>query len=162
MSKNIYNEYVIVTDDLNKTLKKCFMNHLVVYNYSLGILYENPETVFNSLIKTVTRYIKDKKIEPIIFQPLTNEIYYQYKKFKRNIRVQKLITDIQYFTFLSNGNKCKNLLINNEEMYISINNFEGKILLDKPLPEILENSITYINLSYSNMEDRYKLSIYST
>lgn len=160
MTKNIYNEYVEVTSDLDIILKKCFMNHLVIYNHSLGLLYNNSELNFKSLMKSVSNYITDKSINPILQLPLMSELYYQYKKFKRNIRIQKLVTDIQYFTFLCNGYECKNLLFNKEKDRIQIQGFIGEIKLPKPLPSIPFEQSIYLNLSYSNIEDKYKLSVY--
>ena len=162
MIKNIYNEYVVVTSDLDVTLKKCFMNHLVIYNHSLGILYNNSEMNFKSLMKSVSSYITEKSITPILQLPLMSELYYQYKKFKRNIRIQKLVTDIQYFTFLCNGYECKNLLFNKEKDRIQIQGFTGQIELSKPLPSISTDQAIYLNLSYSNIEDKYKLSVYKS
>lgn len=42
MTKNIYSEYVTVTPELDSSLKKCFLNHLVIYNQALSYLKENP------------------------------------------------------------------------------------------------------------------------
>lgn len=162
MSKNIYNEYVIVTKDLDVSLKKCLMTHLVIYNFSLTLLYDNPEMTFKTLMKLITGYIEEKKIVSILELPLMNELYYQYKKFKKNIKIQKLVTDIQYFTFISKGYLCKNLVVSEDRQTIFINGFNGHIELDIPLPEINQNETVYINLSYSTNTDKYKISVYKS
>ena len=156
----LYSEYVKVTEDLDIALKKCFVNHLVIYNYGLNLLYHGPEMTFNNLKRSAITYIRQKNISPVLDLAIYNELYYQFKKFKRNIRVQKLVTAIQYFTFLLKGYQCKCLEISEDRSTITFIGLPGVMQLTTPLPELNEEDIIYLNLSYSNQEDRYKLSSY--
>ena len=160
MKTKPYSRYLVVPDELDKLLKKVFMNHLVVYNHCLGVLCDNPTMTFKGLKKHATQYVETKQISPVFDLALYNELYYQYNKFKSNIRVQKLVTDIQYFTFLLKGYECKNIHISPDRMKISFSDIEGQIDLDEPLPELSSEDITYLNISYSNQENRYKLSLH--
>lgn len=161
MDNKIYSEYVEVSPELDKQLKKSLINHLVIYNYSLSQLHTNPEITFKNLMKSVHTYIDIRKMSPVILLALMNEIYYQFKKFKRNIRMQKLVTDIQYFTFIGKIPNCNNLKIDLDKNTIKIDEFSGEISLTKPLPEVDKDLNVYYNISYSNTEDRYKLTIYA-
>ena len=161
-NKNLYSEYIHVSADLDEALKRCFMNHLVLYNYSLSLLYDKPYSSFKDIMKQVDARIEEKNTTPIIHIALMNELYYQYKKFKRNIRVQKLVTDIQYFTFFSNGYNCRSMDVSEDRKSITLNDLPGVITLDKPLPELNDEEVVYINISYSNAEDKYKISMYKS
>ena len=66
MSKNIYVEYIEVTDDLDAILKKCFINHLVLYNYALSVRYDNEDITFKNLKKKVMQHAKESNIKPIM------------------------------------------------------------------------------------------------
>lgn len=156
----LYSEYVKVTEDLDSALKKCFVNHLVIYNYGLNLLYHDPEMTFNNLKRSANSYTQQKNISPILDLAIYNELYYQFKKFKRNIKVQKLVTDIQYFTFLLKGYQCRCLEISEDKTSITFTGLPGVMKLSTPLPELNEEDVIYLNLSYSNQEDRYKLSLH--
>ena len=164
MSKNIYVEYVEVTDDLSAILKKCFINHLVLYNYALTIRYENEDITFKNLKKKVVQHAKEANISPIIDSALYNDIYYLCRKFRRNIKIQKLVTDIQYFTFLCKGYSSSNnkFTIQPNRREIVFDQFPGKITLPSELPYVREDELLYLNLSYSGVEQRYMLSIHTT
>jgi len=160
MRNNLYTEYVDITPDLDAILKKCFVNHLLVYNQALAFLYENEELTFKNLKKMIVAYIGERKLSPIIEIALYNEIYYQYKKFKRNIKIQKLITDIQYFTFLCKGYTTKSLTVSDDRKTIRFDDFAGHIELKKELPPVTDEELIYMNLSFSNIENKYMISIY--
>lgn len=162
MKNNLYNEYVNVTDNLSVTLKHCFVNHLIVYNKALAFLYDNEELTFKGLKKLIVKYLIEKNLNPIIEVALHNEIYYQYKKFKRNIKIQKLITDIQYFTFLCKGYSTKSIIVSDDRKTIKFEGFEGEISLDKELPLVSEDTLVYVNLSFSNIENKFMISIYKS
>lgn len=160
MRNNLYNEYVDITPDLDAVLKKCFINHLLVYNQALSFLHKDEELTFKNLKKQIIKYISEKQLSPIIEIALFNEIYYQFKKFKRNVRIQKLITDIQYFTFLCKGYSTRSLLVSEDRMKITFDGFPGEITMKKELPTISEEESLYVNLSFSNIENKYMISIY--
>jgi hypothetical protein len=160
MKTKLYSEYVDVSEELDKQLKRCFINHLVIYNYSLEQLLASPELNFKKLTKIVTEYVNSSKLTPVIDTAYMNELYYQYKKFKRNIRVQKKLTDIQYFTFITKQYKSKSIKYDTTENRIHVTELSGYIQLTEPLPRLNQDDIIYLNLSYSNNEDRYRISIY--
>jgi hypothetical protein len=113
-------------------------------------------------MKMVVSYIEEKHLTPVIHTALMNELYYQYKKFKRNIRMQKLVSDIQYFTILSKGYVNPTLHFDLPNNTITVESFPGIIKLNKPLPQLLDGGVIYVNFSYSGDEDKYKMSIHSS
>lgn len=164
MSKNIYVEYIEVTDDLDAILKKCFINHLVLYNYALSVRYDNEDITFKNLKKKVMQHAKESNIRPIMDAALYNDIYYLCRKFSKNIKIQKLVTDIQYFTFLCKGYGSGNnkFTISDNRREIVFDLFPGKIVLPTELPYVRDDELLYFNLSYSGVEQRYMLSIHTT
>lgn len=162
MRNNLYNEDVEITPDLDVILKRCFVNHLLVYNQALSFLHKNDELTFKDLKKQIVKYIAEKKLAPVIEIALFNEIYYQYKKFKRNVKIQKLITDIQYFTFLCKGYTGRSLIVSDDRMKITFEGFAGEIQLKKELPVMAADDPVYVNLSFSNIENKYRMSIYKS
>ena len=163
MRTNLYNEDVeVITPDLDVILKRCFVNHLLVYNQALSYLHKDEELTFKDLKKQIVKYIAEKKLAPVIEIALFNEIYYQYKKFKRNVKIQKLITDIQYFTFLCKGYTGRSLIVSDDRMTVRFEGFPGEIKLKKELPTIGVEEPLYVNLSFSNIENKYKISIYKS
>jgi hypothetical protein len=132
----------------------------LVYNQALSYLHEDGEMTFKGLKKEINKYIAERKLTPIIEIALLNEIYYQYKKFKRNVKIQKLITDIQYFTFLCKGYSTRSLIVSDDKMTVKFEGFPGEVNLKKELPAITDDCTLYVNLSFSNIENKYKISIY--
>ena len=159
-NKIIYDDYVQVDEVLDKYLKKCFVNHLVVYNHCLRLLYEDPELSFRNMKKQAIQYLRDNNITQVLDTALFNELYYQHKKFKFNIRVQKLITDIQYFTFLVKDYQCKNFTVSTDRQKLFFTDSAGVMSVHKELPQLSSDTLVYLNISYSNAEDKYKLNIY--
>lgn len=160
MRNNLYNEYVDISPDLDAVLKKCFVNHLLVYNQALSFLHKDEELTFKGLKKQIIKYIGEKQLSPIIEIALFNEIYYQFKKFKRNVKIQKLITDIQYFTFLCKGYSTRSITVSADRKTVTFDGFPGQITLKKELPVVGEEEPLYVNLSFSNIENKYMISIY--
>lgn len=157
---NLYQAYVIVEDKLDNYLRKCFLNHLIIYNYSLDILIKNPDIKFRDLKAKCHEFIKEKEIKEFISSPLFNELYYQYRKFtEKNIRAAKTLTGIHYITFLVKGydNKC----FKKDGDKIIIHGADGYIKLNEDLPQIPDDKrMIYLNLSYSNHESKYQLSVF--
>lgn len=163
MSKKIYDEKVKVAPDLDKALKRAFVNNLLVYNHCLGLLYKNPELTFPALRRLASTYIDQQKLYPIITRAVYNEIYYQYKKFRRNVRVQKTLTNIQYFTFIINDYDNVCFTVNKDRTEINLIELPGAIMLDTPLPELTKNDVmVYVNLSFSTKDNEYRLNMYSS
>lgn len=156
--QNLYKEEIFVSEELRVKLKQYFLRHLVLYNYTLDVLTKNPNIKFKGLKKIVSAYIKEKNIEDYIPNCLYSEIYYLYKKYTNNIMIYKSLLRIQYLTFYvkSYNNKFFNLVDNK----IRFKNTDGYILLNKELPVLNKNELFYFNISYSNNEDKFQLSIY--
>lgn len=163
MSRKIYDEEVEVDQDLDKNLKRAFVNSLLVYNHCLSLLYKNPELTFNTLRKKAVRYVEEQKLYPIITRAMYNEVYYQYKKFRRNVRVQKTLSNIQYFTFIINDYENVCFTVNKERTEINLIELPGAIKLKVPLPELTEDDkMIYVNLSFSTKDNAYRMSMFSS
>jgi hypothetical protein len=133
---------------------------MLLYNQALEYLHNDEELTFKSLKKQIIANLREKQLSPVIEIALFNELYYQYKKFKRNVKIQKLITDVQYFTFLSKGYITRSLVVSEDRKTITFEGFEGSVNLQKELPEISEEESFYINISFSNIENKYMISLY--
>lgn len=158
--KNIYLSDIKITPDLDTYLKKCFLNHLVIYNYSLELLIKSPNIKLRDLKFKCHEFIKNKGIVEVISNPLFNELYYQYKKFKKkNIRTNKTLSGIQYITFLVSGYSNNCFVVKGNT--ILLNGIDGHIEVEKDLPELTkEDTALYFNISYSAQESKYQLSIF--
>lgn len=161
MSKKVYDEQVEVAEELDVILKKTFVNHLLVYNYCLHCLYKDPEIPFHTLKKIATNYITEKNISPVIDSAVNNELYYQHKKFRKNIKILKQLTDIQYFTFTVGSYTNSIFTVSTCLTKIKIKGVDGDIVLSKPLPVLDEEVKTiYLNFSYSGNENAYRVNLY--
>ena len=161
MTNKIYDEQIVVSGDLDKQLKKTLVNHLLVYNHCLNTLYTSPETDFQSLKRIATKYIESKALVPIISSAMFNELYYQYKKFRKNVRVRKLLTDIQYLTFTVANYNNSNFELSDDKAALKLIGMDGEVGLEKPLPEISGDKPIYVNISYSSRDNIYRLNVYS-
>ncbi len=155
---NLYNEEVNISEDLDVTLKKCFLNHLVLYNYMLEIIEKDPYITFRKLKKVMQEYIQTKKIEEYLASSLYHEMHYLYKKYNNNNKSSKQLSSIQYLTFYINDYNNRNFTL--EDNKITFSNFKGYIELKKEFPVIVNKELIYLNISYSANENKYKISIY--
>jgi len=163
MSKKIYDETITVDQDLDKALKRAFVNSLLIYNHCLSLLYKNPELSFHVLRRQAAKYIDEQKLYPIVTRAVYNEIYYQYKKFRKNVRVQKTLSSIQYFTFIINDYENVCFTVNEDRTEINIIELPGTIKLNKALPELTEeDKMVYVNLSFSTKDNAYRMNLYSS
>lgn len=161
MSKKIYETSVNISDEDKKVLKKVLLNHLLVYNYSLGLLYNNSEERFEKVSKLSSDFITEKDLL-VLKTAVHNELYYQFKKFKRNVKVQKNITDIQYVTFTVNSYENTSFTVAEDKMSITLTGPETVLNLEKELPDVDGLNMLYFNISYSSIEDRFILNIYAS
>lgn len=160
-TRKIYNHPVIPMEGLDPLLKKCFLTHLTIYNYSLELLKDNPQMSFQEIRERVFRYVEDNKIQHLHIQIVQNEIYYQYKKFRRNTSSQKLLSSIQYFTLIVKGFNNGIVTLDDSRTKLRFVDREGYLLLPEPLPDIsCADTMVYLNLSYSSMENQFVLSIF--
>lgn len=162
MTNKLYDSEVFVSDESKKILKRVFVNHLLIYNHSLGLLYKSPELRFEVLSKKVVDYIHERTIEPVLRTAVHNEIYYQYKKFRKNVRVQKQLTDLQYFTFTVGSYNNSSFTVNEERNIITLTGTGIELELEHTLPEEDGSRMLYFNISYSSMKDKFMLSVYSS
>lgn len=161
MTNKIYDGELFVKEEDKKVLKRIFVNHLLIYNYSLGLLYDNPELRFEVLSRKVVDHIKQENVSPILRAAVHNEIYYQYKKFRRNVKVQKQLTDLQYFTFTVTSYNNTSFTMNKELDKINILGVDLEMELESQLPELDSIKMLYFNISYSSMIDKFMLSVHS-
>ena len=162
MKKQIYSYKVEVHEPLKTDLKKVLKNHLVLYNHALMLLKENPHMEMKELTKRILKEIESNNIKPYIRHCLSIELFYLYLKFQRNNKSQKLISDIQYLTFLfDRENENKDFIIDRENGIIHLRHLEGDIYLNEKIPEFDKDKLTYCNLSYSNISDEFLLTIFT-
>lgn len=161
MSNKIYDGELFIKEEDKKVLKRIFVNHLLIYNYSLGLLYDNPELRFELLSRKTVDHIKQEAISPILRAAVHNEIYYQYKKFRRNVKVQKQLTDLQYFTFTVTSYNNTSFTMNEELNKIKLLGVDLEMELENQLPKVGSTKMMYFNISYSSMKDKFMLSVHS-
>jgi hypothetical protein len=155
---NRYKENVTVSPELDESLKKCFLNHLVLYNYTLDVLDKTPDIHFKNLKKMIYDYIVEKNITIFIGSSLYNELYYLMKKYKNNNKSHKQLSSIQYLTFYINNYDNKNFTVEGDKIFFK--DFKGHITIDKPLPPIENNELIYLNISFSTNENQYQISVF--
>ncbi|EKD89663.1 MAG: hypothetical protein ACD_33C00014G0005 [uncultured bacterium] len=153
----IYENEVIVDETFNKNIKECFINHLNIYNHALEISFNNPAMGFKEKRKLVNDYINNKNFNNIVIEAVYMELYYQHKKFIKNIKSQKLLTSIQYLTFINKG-----LIFDFINNTVKIKNIDGIIKLEKPITKEMLEGDRYINFSYSGSDNKYLLKIVKT
>lgn len=159
LNSNIYSETVTVDPGLSETLKRCFINHIVICNYALELMAKDTELSCKALQKEVAAYVEENNISPVLKKPLYNEVYYQHKKYRNNITTPKRVTNVQYFTYITNGISEKEIAFDNVNNRLNITECEGFIYLEKPLPPLQEGVDIYVNLSYSAQKDSFRLTI---
>ena len=148
--------------DLNEhheLLKKVFKNHLYLYNIAIKMLEDKPDTPLLELQEKIKTYVNDNNIFPIIFESLSYEIYYMYRKYQKNIRNQKLFNDIQYLTFKFCNPKKKKLLVYlapGERMVIRL----ASLLTEDEIEELKTDKNKFINISYSPQLNVYMMNIF--
>ena len=157
---NLYSEYAEVSEETSSYLKRCFLQHMAIYNHCLSLLYTDQEIPFKKVKKYAEGYVDSKELTNVIKQPLANELFYQYKKFGKNIRVQKRVTDIHYLTFIGNGTKFGEVTITPGDTSIIISGVPGELKFTKPLPDLDRDKVYYLNVSYSNRGDLFKVTIF--
>lgn len=153
----VYEAAVEVDNEFDINIKNCFVQHLTLYNFALGLSFDNPEIGFKEKKKLVIEYIEKNGIKDIAKEALFNELYYQHKKFNGNNRGQKRLIDIQYLTFLDTG-----YYVNHENKTMTIRGIQGKINIIVPLDKnIISMTGKYVNFSYSSNTNKYMLKIFT-
>ena len=143
----------------HELLKKVFKNHLYLYNIAIKMLEDNPTLSLLELQEKVKAYVNDNNVFPVIFESLSYEIYYMYRKYQKNIRNQKLFNDIQYLTFKFCNPKKKKLLVYlapGERMVIRL----ASLLTEDEIEELKTDKNKFINISYSPQLNVYMMNIF--
>lgn len=148
--------------DTRDTLKKVFVNHLLVYNYALEILYNRPDIPFNRYANEVKNYLDETELDPIIKPALLNEVYYQFKKFRSNVKVKKQLTDIQYITYTVSRYSNDQLEVFDNNTKLLLKGIDTTFDLEYPIPDNGNRNFLYFNVSYSSVEDTFKLTVYGS
>lgn len=158
MQKNLLTKDIYIPEEHDRLIKDCMKNHIVLYNHALQLLHKNNYESVKMLQKAVKSFIDEHNIFPIVKTSIFIEIYYLYKKFRRGIRAQKNITNIQYMTFIINDLQRANIKINTTAtttVKLKIKDF----LTNKEFAE-LNNKVRFINFSYSNVNNTYVLAAF--
>lgn len=173
-SPKIYNRALEIDEVSKNQIKEVLINHLVLYNWSLdwmrkemsrtnyGLsrsMFAEPRVSFDRLKKKVIEYANQARLLHIEFA-LTNELYYLHKKFRKNTRSRKEISDIQYLTFTVSKNRMSGLRLSEDRLTMSIDDTDISFTLNEPFPEITDQGFLYVNISYSNIGDSFNLSIH--
>lgn len=162
MSNKLHETEVLVSEKDRSTIKKILLNHIGIYNYALDTLQKNPDYGLPQLNWRANRFAKDNNIEPILITAIHNELYYLYRKFSRNVRGKKRLSDIQYLT-LSNTNLDNSRFCMSEDGKTFLIK-EHDIVLELVEPYIHEpmekEHLYYFNISYSSSEDKFQLTAY--
>lgn len=158
----LFDGKLFTDEETSKVMKKMFVNHLLIYNYALDILYNDPEISFRKYANLVKNHLDNNELEPIVKPALLNEVYYQFKKFRSNVRVRKQLTDIQYITFTVSRYVNDQLVISDDNTKLTIKGIEATFDLEYQIPDPGKRNFLYFNLSYSSTEDTFKLSVYGS
>lgn len=161
MNKKIYSATVQAMGGLDAILKKCFLTHLTIYNYSLEQLKEHPQMTYHELREKVFQYVQANQTPHLHIQIVQNEIYYQYKKFRKSNSGQKLLSSIQYFTLIVKDYNNGIIDLDESRTQLRFTAQPGYLQLATALPELNQYGGTlYLNLSYSAMENQFQLSVF--
>lgn len=158
-NNKVYDEEVTMDSETKAYILACCRNHLVIYNDLIDYYRDNKTSTYKQIKNKLKEIMTNTPFVPFISSILNAEIYHMCKKadFK-----QKLITDIQYLSTISDG------YVNNkvfsykpEEKIIYVANAPGVITLSKELPLLDDPSqCIYMNLSYSGTTDVFELSVF--
>lgn len=161
MKGKIWEGKVTASEEEIKIVKRILINHVLLYNYNLRLYNKDPYQRLESITSKTFKYAKVKCISPIIEPAIHNELYYQYKKLRKNVKLQKQFTDVQYITLVSRELDNTMFSLNKEgtEFVIKSNDLvfhlEEPAIIDNP-----EKSLLYFNLSYSPSEESFRLNIH--
>lgn len=160
MGLKLYDEYVEVNGELRDYLKDVMSNHVHIYNLGLNLLKNNPNLTFDQLKKQVRELIAEGSyqvyIEPILF----NEMYYLFKRFKKNEATKKKVSGVGYLSFHTTRYTNELFVHNSFVDEFTMRNKEGCIKLPKALPK-LQHGKVYLNLSYGGDTEKFKLSVFT-
>ena len=160
MSKKLYIGEAVVSEESRTTLKALFENHLHIYNYALDQLSKNPEIKFQLFGSLVGKYIEQEQLFPVLKPAIHNELFYQYKKFRRNVKVKREKTDIQYVTATITGYSNNSLTFEDYLMTISLLGLNCSLTVSKSLPRLEPNKLYYYNISYSSLTDSFIVTVH--
>lgn len=153
-------ELSLTTEDVDK-MKAVFRNHLIIYNKALNELYKDRDIDMRSYLNRMNKEIKSSKYTPVLSNAIGNEIYYQWRKFNRNFRSKKQLTDIQYITLTGSSYVNEDFEVSEDGKFITLKEIGVVLELDGHLPEPESDmELLYFNVSYSSLEDGFRLTVY--
>lgn len=144
-----------ISATLKNKLTRIFNMHTILYNYALGLYEADPEIQLADKLTKLNEYIAEHNITDYIHCALMLEMYYQHRKAKREIFKEKLLTDIGYLSFNSDG-----LTLSEDGKSLHIEGLEEDIRLETTMDTELFRNKKYINLSYSFNQDSFKLALF--
>ena len=162
MPEKIYDEQIVPDEAGAKALKSYMNTHLVYLNEALDTLKAQPHLSLRDLKTIVREKIWKDNPEYVLTDVVYNELYYMYKKFVRRCKRVKLLTDIQYMTFIVQGLNGKGVCYTPGSFRLRLPGRSGTVTLLKPLPQWQEGSMLFLNLSYSGLEDQFRLSVFTS
>ena len=166
MINNLTTKRLIFTDDLEVTqegrdkLLAVYRKHLLIYNSALDILQKEEGIKYKSLLKQIKQaHIDDEDFDASSFSV---ELYYLYRKVKNNRKSKKLVTQVQYLTYIvTNEAKYKSITIDRHNKVIKLNNIDIELKYTKDIPEFKMNNKYFVNIGYSTNLNKFKVSIFS-
>lgn len=148
-----------ISEEDSSKLKQCMINHLIVYNYGISVLSNNPKIDFSELKRLCLEFVVEKGLRPVATEGLINEVHYLYKKHKRNTKSQKRVIDIQYLTFVHSGERNGGVVFSDGNT-IKISSLGVSLKLVDCDHCFNERNKMYINISYSAVENKYLVSLF--
>ena len=156
----IFKSDLTVTPKTREILLKVFRNHLTLYNQALKYLTDNPDISLKDFKKCVLE-ITSKFEGEMVYPSLGTEHYYLYRKHKKNIKFQKLVTSVQYLTFVvSDEKKFKFLKFDRQAKTVEITGNSLTMNYEGDLPELNPRKRNFVNIGYSSEEDKFKISVF--
>ena len=153
----VYTSDLLCEDQFFEDLKLVMYNHLLIYNHILDLTRSNSIDLSSHAeqLKKVKEFINTFEVKKYVASALWNELYYMKRKFLKDRKNEKQLTDIQYLTF-RRGNK--DLIIKGNTL--TIDKISGIAMLPEDTNLELFNTAMFINISYSNNENRIKVKAF--
>lgn len=160
-TNKLYSATVVPKDGLGDTLKRLSLSHLTIYNHALEILRARPDIWQHDLQTQVVAFVEINNIPCLNMHAVRNELYYLYKKFRKQRTSQKHVTSIQYFTLILRNLKTGFAVLDETRTKLKFAGHDGYLELPAPMEEIHHTGkVFYMNLSYSTTADQFVLSLF--
>lgn len=159
--KPIFYSDLTILDNGRDKLIGLLRKHLVLYNQALDAINKNPQIRYKELYRKIKEQNEDTgSYDPASF---SIELHYLYRKFRLNRRNKKLVTNVQYLTYIVTKEETfKYIKIDRNSRIIHLINPNIMCSYEGDMPEFKENIKHYINIGYSANEDTFKVSIFDS